>query len=212
MGKRITLLGATGRTGARVLALLMAAGHEVTTLGRRAPAGAAAPGAATSAGEGRHLVGDVMDRAMIDQALASSDALVNCLLSIGDPPLCSTIARHLAEAHPGLRYVTIAGAAVSMPGDAKGLPDKLIAGALKLLQPRMLADRQGEADILARSSLIWTMLRPPALTEGEPTGQWQIAWDRPAKFRITRGDLAEAVVAALWREDLYAKAPFVSGP
>lgn len=199
---KIVLLGATGRTGSRVLALLLGAGHEVTTLGRRSPAAPAA----------RHLVGDVMDPAMLDQALAGQEALVNCLLSTGDPPLCSTIARHLVQHYPGLRYVSVAGAAVAMPGDAKGLPDRLIGGALKLLQPRMLEDRQSEADLLKGSALLWTLLRPPALVEGEATAKWRLTYDRPAKFRISRGDLAEAVVAALGREDLLGRAPFVSGP
>lgn len=201
---QIVLLGATGRTGSRVMDLLIKDGHDLVTLGRRVPV----PGIAGV----RHLAGNVMDPATLSAALGGADALINCLLSTGEPPLCSTIVAHLAQHHPRLRYVTIAGAAVAMPGDAKGLPDKLIGGALKLLQPKMLEDRQREADLLRGSTLRWTMLRPPALNDGKATGKWQLAWERPAKFRITRSDLAAAVVAALGNAELEGKAPFVSGP
>ena len=196
---RVTVLGATGRTGRLVLERLIGAGHEVTTYGRRAPEG-----------PGRHLTGEVGDAAGIARALEGADGAVSALASGNADPVCSTATRTVIEAASGpLRYVTVAGAGVDAPGDAKALPDRVIGRIMKLVVGRMLADRQAEHDMLAASALRWTMLRPPRLVDGEPKG---FAWsfDTPKATKITRADLAAAMVEALRRDDLVGRAPFVA--
>ena len=196
---RVTVLGATGRTGRLVLDRLIEAGHEVTTYGRRAPDG-----------PGRHLTGEVGDVAGMARALEGAEGAVSALASSNADPVCSTATRAVIEAAGGpLRYVVVAGAGVDAPGDSKALPDRIVGRVMRLVVGRMLADRQAEHDMLADSPLRWTVLRPPRLVDGEPKG---VAWsfDTPKASKIARADLAAAMVEALGRDDLVRRAPLAA--
>ncbi len=110
-----------------------------------------------------------------------------------------------------MRFVTIAGAAVDAPGDAKAVPDRIIGWIMRRMVAEMLADRQAELAVLRASPLAWTMLRPPRLTDGPPSGKARLTFDTPAATAITRADLADAVIEALADPALVGRAPFVAG-
>ena len=198
---RILVMGGTGRTGREVLPRLVAAGHVVTSLGRRDPGVAGV----------RHVAGDVTDPATVTAALAGQEAAVAVLASTNAQAVCGPAARAvIGAAPPGFRFVTVAGAAVDAAGDAKGVPDRIVGGIMRLMLGRMLADRQGELAALTASSLSWTMLRPPRLTMKPATGRWTLTHDRPAAMEIGRADLAGAIVEVVGRDDLRSRAPFVA--
>lgn len=194
----LLVLGATGRTGRKVLAQAAEAGHRVVSFGRR-PAEAAH----------ENLVGTFGDEVFTD-AVRAVDAVISCLASTNADPVCSTAAEAVLRADPVARYLTIAGAGVDRPEDRKGVPDKAIGLIMRAVEGRMLADRQREVDMLAASGARWTALRPPRLTEGKATGRWTFTYDRPSATWIDRADLADAMLEALVRNDLMRRAPFVS--
>lgn len=198
----VLVFGASGRTGRPLCESLLASGHTVRSLGRTDPgiAGVA------------HLAGDPTRPEDLQKALDGIDAVASALASSNSNTVCSDTAETLIHAAAGapLRYLTIAGAAVDSPGDAKGVPDKIIGGIMKLVAGRMLADRQREHDLLRASPLAWTMLRPPRLTTAEPTGQFVLTYDKPATTQIPRGDLAAAMVACLADPATERRAPFVA--
>ncbi|MGR3492440.1 MAG: NAD(P)-dependent oxidoreductase [Shimia sp.] len=198
----ILLFGASGRTGRPLAEQLIAAGHKVTSLGRSDPG---IPGLT-------HHKGDVTRPADIAPHLPAQGAVMAALASSKDNALCSRTARAVIEAAKGqsVRYVTVAGAAVDAPGDAKGVPDKIIGGIMKIVAGGMLADRQAEHDLLLRSTLRWTMVRPPRLTNDAATGRWVFSFDKPSSTKIARADLAGAMIEALGRADFEGKAPFVA--
>lgn len=197
---KILLLGGTGRTGRLVIGALSDAGHEVRALHRRE-----VPGVQT-------LVAGIDDPEAMAQALSGVDAVVSALASSNSAPVCSTAASTIVAAAKGrsCRYVSVAGAGVDVPGDAKALPDRIVGGIMKLVVGRMLADRQREHQILAASDLDWTLLRPPRLIDGAPTGNVIWSFDTPHSTKIRRSDLAQAMVEALGRDDLIGHAPFVA--
>ena len=194
----LLVLGATGRTGGAVVERARAGGHRVTAFGRR-PA------------DGAHesLVGAFGDEGFA-KAVRAADAVLSCLASSNSDPVCSRATTAVLAADPTARFLTVAGAGVDRPTDAKGVPDRLIGLVMRLTVGRMLADRQREVDMLAASEARWTALRPPRLTGGKPTGRWSFTHDRPAATWIDRADLAGAMLEALEREDLIARAPFVA--
>ena len=194
----ILLLGATGRTGRRILMAAKAAGHRVTAHGRRPASGA-----------DRQIGGAWTDPALAD-AVREADATVSCLASSNREGICSAAAEAVLRAHPEARFLTVAGAGVDRPEDRKGLGDKAIGLVMRLTVGGMLADRQKEVDMLAASRARWTALRPLRLTEGKARGRWTFSFDRPAATWIDREDLAGAVLEAIDRDDMVGQAPFVS--
>lgn len=194
----LLILGATGRTGKAVLQQAKAAGHTVTSYGRREAAGADTA-----------LTGNFEDPAFA-AAVRAADAVISCLASSNTDPVCSQAAKAVHAAEPTARYLTVAGAGVDRPGDKKGFGDKMIGGIMQLVAGKMLADRQREVDMLADSQMRWTAMRPPRLTEGKAKGTWRFDFDRPHATWIDRGDLAGAILAVLEDETMVGKAPFVS--
>ena len=195
---KILLLGATGRTGTHVLRLAKAAGHHVTAHGRRPADGADAQ------------IGGPWSGPELTAAAREADAVLSCLASSNSDPVCSTATAALLRATPEMRYLTIAGAGVDMPGDEKGIGDKAIGLVMKIVARGMLADRQREAEMLQASTARWTILRPPRLLDAGGTGRWRFTFDRPAATSIARADLAGAMLAAMADPGLERKAPFVS--
>lgn len=194
----ILILGATGRTGRRVLRAAKAAGHRVTAHGRRPAAGA------------DDQIGGVWTDPALAAAVEKADAVVSCLASSNREGVCSAAAEAVMRADPKARFVTVAGAGVDRPEDDKGFGDKAIGLVMRLTVGRMLADRQREVDMLAASGARWTAMRPPRLTEGKGTGRWTFSFDRPAATWIDRDDLAGAILEVLGREDMEGRAPFVA--
>ena len=94
----LLILGATGRTGRRVLKAARAKGHRTTAFGRRRAEGA-----------DRSLVRAFRDAAFA-AAFGEADAVLCCLASTNREPVDSNAARAVLAADPGVRYLTVAGA------------------------------------------------------------------------------------------------------
>jgi putative NADH-flavin reductase len=198
---QILVFGAGGRSGQRIARALLAAGHDVTAVLR--PGSAATP-------PGRRLELALEETAAVRARAGAAEAVVSALASGRGNPAASRLARALLPL-VGLRFVTIGGAGVDSPGDAKRVADRLVGAVMRVVAGEMLADRQAEHDMLRGSALRWTMLRPPRLTERPGTGRWWLTHDRPAAAEIARDDLAAAVVAVLSDAATEGRAPFVSG-
>jgi len=197
---KVVLFGAGGRTGGRIAAALLKQGHEVVSVVR--------PGS-TAKMQGDRAEVDLGDAAQVRAVAQGADAVVSALASGKGNPACSRVAEALLTMD-GLRFVTVGGAGVDGPGDAKGLPDRMIGAIMRLTVGEMLADRQRENDLLQGSGLKWTMLRAPRLTEKPGTEMWRVTYDKPAATQISRDDLAAAVVAMLGDAATHGRAPFVS--
>lgn len=197
---KVLVFGATGRTGQQIVAVLQAAGHDVVAWSRRP---------VTMAGVAP-VTGDLRDAEALRRAARAADAVISALASDKGNPACSMLAEALLPLD-GLRFVSIGGAGVDAPGDAKALSDRMVGWLMRRVAGEMLADRQREHDRLATSSLRWTMLRPPRLTAGAGTGRYRLTHDTPAGTSIARADLARAAVDLLDDTSAFGKAPFVAG-
>ncbi len=194
----LLILGATGRTGGHVVKAANDAGHTTTAFGRNEALGADS-----------NLVGAFGSPHFV-QAVQDADAVLSCLASSNKEPVCSRATSAVLAADPTARFITVAGAGVDRPTDAKGFSDKAIGLIMRVFVGPMLADRQREVDMLATSDARWTVLRPPRLVDGKAKGHWTFTNDRPAASWIDRKDLAGAMLATLDDPVMIAKAPFVS--
>lgn len=204
----VTILGATGRIGSLVLADVLAAGHDVTILSR---GGARLP----DGDRVTTIAGDIADAAAVRRAVDGSEAVVAAL-----GPRSNTLEaelalelgmRNLVAAMPDAgvaRLVALSGAAVDVPGDRKPVIDRVVSRVVRVAARHVVGAKQREYAVFAASDLAWTALRPAIVTDGDPRGYTLSEHLRPGA-RVTRADVAAAIVDQLADRDFIRSAPFV---
>ncbi|MFI7549356.1 NAD(P)-dependent oxidoreductase [Micromonospora sediminimaris] len=195
---RLTVFGATGRTGRHVTRQALAAGHQVTAVVRDV---ARLPQIDHPRLE--PVLADAMNPEAIRPTVTGRDAIVSALgpRARTDASVCSDgthaiITAMRAEGIRRLIVVTASGHVI----DAGDGP--LTRAVLKPMLRRYL--REGFADFarteraVRDSGLDWTIMRPPRLTDGRHR-PYRTAIDRNVRggFTIARVDLAHATLTAL---------------
>ncbi len=196
---KIALIGATGFTGAPVLAELLSRGHQVTALARN-PAKLAAEKGLTV------VEADVLDEKQVAAAVAGHDAVISAYNPGWSEPKIHDIFLQGSHAilqgikQAGVKRVLVIGGAGSLYGspgvqlvDVPQFPAEYKQGALAA---RELLNR-----IVKETTLDWTFISPPiGLAPGERTGKYRVGandllpgkGDAPAGISVA--DLAVAIV------------------
>ncbi|MBA2632855.1 MAG: NAD(P)H-binding protein [Chloroflexi bacterium] len=209
---KVLVLGGTGDIGSAVLTAALDAEHEVTACVR----------SPEKLGELRDRVtvveGDLTDAAAVAAAMAGQGAVISAIGSSPDRSqldVPATIMRHVVagmEIAGVRRLVGLAGGAVDVPGERKPLSGRITTALVRLMARNVVEAKQREFDVIARSSLDWTMVRPPRVVEGGPTGRVEIG-DRLHGFKVTRGDVGAAMAGLATESTWLRQAPYVSeGP
>lgn len=211
----VTILGGTGRTGVPLVERAMGRGHRVRVLARdRAKAQQLLP----VGHEQLEIVeGDAVDAGALAGAVAGADAVIDVTGPVkgGPKDLRSQVTRPLLAAmqRAGVRrLILLTGAGVRVPGDQPKVTDRAIRGAMRLLQPQILADGQAAVDAVTGSQLDWTVVRVPRLTDGEARGRTRAAAHVGSETGTTLGrhDLAQFLLDELERGTWSRQAPVVS--
>ena len=206
---QILVLGAAGGVGRRVVDLAAEQGHGVRAGARTPPGGP--PGV-------EPLVVDVRDAEAVRRAVDGVDAVLWCVGvtrgsggDVGRVGLPHVVAA--AEASGVRRVVTVSGAGVTLPGDRKGPGARLVSALTRRFAGDLVADKQGEHDALAASSLLWTEVRPPRLVNASPTGRWQLVEEAPglAARPVSRADVAAAMLGLATSDEWLRRSPFLVG-
>jgi putative NADH-flavin reductase len=206
---KITVLGATGRTGRPLVDQLLNRGHDVTVLVR-------SPERLADQATRLHVVtGTTTDPAALAEALAGADAVVSALgPTKSDPRVMSATARQLVPAMQAAgvsRFVGISGAGQDVPGDRKGRKDRVISAIIQRTGGELVADKAEEYQIWSTSGLAWTLVRPPMLRDGEATGNFVHDAHQPGRSSsIKRADLATFLADTVEHDVYVGQAPFVS--
>ncbi|NDD75056.1 MAG: NAD-dependent epimerase/dehydratase family protein [Gammaproteobacteria bacterium] len=200
---KFAVFGATSGTGRAFCAEALAGGHTIVALARD-------PDKLTlENGTAEVLRGDVLDRVAVEAAVAGCDAV---FCTIGAKPrdpagLCSDGTRNIVaamERHGVRRLVCVTGCMV-------GHPPELMRGTvyrvLRWLEigfiKKMVDDRRLQEQLVQRSPLNWTILRPPRLTDGAATGRYVLGPSivvGPGAV-AARGNVAKAALALLTSEE-----------
>lgn len=185
---RITIFGATGRTGRKVVEQALERGHEVVAFVRDA-----------SRLEPRELLtvveGDARDPAAVERAIAGSDAVVS-VLSLARPenePEHSDATRTVVEAadRAGVRRLV-----VTANNDVLG--DRELTGEFAA----MGREHRRNAETVRGSSLDWTIGAAPWVVGDPGTGSYEAIVDAKGPGRkLPTSDLATFVLDALERDD-----------
>ena len=92
------------------------------------------------------------------------------------------------------------------------LPMRLLAGAFRRRVPHLAADAAEQERIVMQSALDWTIVKPPRLTDGPPTGR--VRADPALRVgllsRIRRQDLAAFMLAEVARSAHLEQRVYVS--
>lgn len=188
---RLAILGATGRTGRLLVQRAIDAGHHVQTLN-----------------------GDALDDAQVRRALRGADAVVSCLGPRPGAPVdfCAQSTRVLIEAMQaeGIQRVVSVSGAMCGPQTELGRFYRAMTHVPALAHA--LDDRHAQEALLARSTLDWTLVRPPRLTDDAPSPSVRIEPHGPILLRAhcSRAQLADALLALVQNDNAVGQALYVS--
>ena len=192
---KLVVFGSTGGIGTQVVEQALAAGHTVTAVARRASAIAL-----------RHehlevVQGDVLEPQTIHGAITGQDAVVSAVGVRNRAPttVYSEGVANMIQAMQSARVCRLI--CVSASGLEPGpLWQQLIAKPiLWTVLKEMYSDLVRMEAMVEHSHVDWTILRPPALTNGPRTGQYQIALNKHLRkiLFISRADCADFIVSHL---------------
>lgn len=194
----LCVFGASGRTGSALVLQAVDRGHAVTAFCRSESTHVAFP-------LGVKLVwGSLLRREDVDKAIAGADAVV-CLY--GQRPasthvFCSEVTSIIIQSMMALgvkRLLCVTGAMIGdHPADRSPFI-RLMKWLFKKQQPDIAADREQQENVIMRSGLAWTVVKPPRLTEGRKRGGYRAGEDLGvnAFSRISREDLGAFILDEL---------------
>ena len=193
---KIVVLGATGGTGMQLVRQALAQGHAVKAFVRNAA------GLNEFKGQIKIAEGNVLDRTSLARVLSGHDAVLSGFgpripLAKSDVHLLESFAAVLAGAmqDSGVRRAIVISTAFLFKDSI--VPPVYLLG--KLLFPAVVRDSQALETIFQSGNLDWTLVRPPELTNGPPTGKYRVRLNHLPRFgfRISRADVADYFVRAL---------------
>ncbi len=196
---KLVVFGSTGGIGAQVVEQALAAGHEVSAVARR-------PAAITLRHERLEIVqGDVLDPQMVRQAVTGKDAVISAVGARNRAPTTvysdgvANMIKVMQSTH--VRRLFCVSASGLEPGP---LWQRLIAKPiLWTILNEMYSDLVRMETVVKRSTVDWTILRPPQLTNGPHTGHYQVALNQHLRRCrvISRADVADYILRQLDRDE-----------
>ncbi|MFQ6325910.1 NAD(P)-dependent oxidoreductase [Nocardia sp. CWNU-33] len=194
---RLTIFGATGRTGEHLVHQALAAGHQVTAVVRGAHSIQDRP-------QLRVVPADVMDPGSLTEAIRGADAVLDTIGSRDKGPtsVATDTALSITKAMEsvGVRRIVLVSnsARIAGPGDdwfTRFVVKPLI---LRALLRHSLDDMAAAEQAVRDTALDWTIIRAPQLTDKPAKGSYRTAIERNVTFgiRISRADLAACMLDA----------------
>ncbi|WP_248962947.1 NAD(P)-dependent oxidoreductase [Sphaerisporangium perillae] len=196
---KLTVFGATGRTGKEVVRQALDAGHQVTAVVRD-PARLSISHSALQV-----ITADVTGPDALRPALAGRDAVISALgpNSRGEAGIASaalgSILRAM-ETNDVRRLVVLSAVpAGPLPEGEPFIYRSVVLPLLKRLLREVYADLGAMEEEVRRSPVEWTIVRPPRLTDKPYTGTYRrVVGGNVSRGRfISRADLAHAMLSFL---------------
>lgn len=197
---RLTIFGATGRTGTHLVRQALEEGHDVTAVVRD-PARLDVPAHERL----RVVTAQVTDPASATSAIEGADAVLSALGPLGRAPstICEEGNRSIIAAmgKTGVRRLVVCSAAGPFPDAGDGPFTRYVVKPLildRILKHAFADLRRGER-VVEACDLDWTIVRPPQLTGKPATGRYRTRTGLGIRgaLRISRADLAIAMLALI---------------
>jgi putative NADH-flavin reductase len=192
---KLVVFGSTGGIGTQVVEQALAARHEVTAVARR-------PSAIALRHERLEVIeGDVLEPETIRGAIAGKDVVISAI-GVHDRRPTTVYSEGVANMIKAMQSARVHRLfCVSASGLEPGpLWQRLIAKPiLWLVLKEMYSDLVRMEEVVKRSNVDWTILRPVAFTNGPRTGHYQVALNRHLSggLFISRADIADYIIRQL---------------
>jgi putative NADH-flavin reductase len=210
---KLAVLCATGSVGRELVTQALAAGHEVSALVREQPK----PGELDD--RVALVLGDAKSAEAVERTVAGSDAVVSALgHAKGAPDDILAIARATRNVIAAMRadaidrLVVLSSPTVEDTADRPGLFYRFARLVMRIAIASVVLDHREQAHLIEESGLAWTLVRGPvAFTDGPHTGTYHAGPITPhTSPRISRGDLADFMLATSTKGDFVRMKPLVS--
>lgn len=207
---KLLLFGSTGGTGRELLKQALEQGHNVTAYARN-------PAKMHDIKHAQIQVvrGDVLDPAVVESAVAGKDAVLSTIgagaarTTLREKGTCNIIE---AMERTGVRRLIVQSSlGVGESRANLGFFTKYIIVSIFLRHA--FADHERQEAAVKQSSLDWTIVRPPYLTDGPLTGTYRHGFpitDTRIKGRISRADVADFMLKQLTDDTYVHQTPGVS--
>ena len=207
---KLTIFGATGRTGRLLVEQALAAGHDVTAFVRDASA------VKWDDPNLRVLEGELEDTARIAEAVAGAEAVISVLGPSQNKPdyaISRGTGRIIAamKEHGVRRLIVSAGAGVSDPNDSPGPFHHVMNFLVRRVSRYVYEDMVRVADVVRASGLDWTIVRVPMLIDSPRDGRIRAGYvGKDMGPSIGRAGMADFILRQAADETYLHKAPVIS--
>jgi uncharacterized protein YbjT (DUF2867 family) len=208
---RITIFGATGKTGQLLTQLALEEGHEVVVYARN-------PAKLGIKDDWLKIVqGELHNHLAIEEAVKGSQAVISLLGPTGPSnglPISKGMQNILRSMKKfGVkRIIATATPSATDPQDSFDLKFKLAVLLVRVLISSAHQDIIRTAEAIRATDLDWTIVRLPLLNSKPRQGRVYVGYmgDGKINFCLSRADLAEFLLAQLEEETLFRQAPVIS--
>ena len=208
---RITVFGATGETGQKLIQQALAKGYQVVAYARN-------PAKLDIKDHRLKIVqGELHNQAAIEEAVKGSEAIISLLGPRGASkglPISQGMKNILqAMQKYGLkRIIATATPSAPDPQDTFDFKFKLAVTMIKLFIPSAYADIVKTAEAIRATDLDWTLVRLPFLNNKPGQGQVKAGYMGEGKVNLSlsRADLVDFLLSQLEDETYLQKAPAIS--
>lgn len=202
---KIAVFGATGATGRLVVVRAVEAGHEVRAMVRdsaRLPI----------SHERLHVVvGELADQGAVDATVDGGEVVISALAGSARQPACTDGVRAILAAMRAKSAARLL--VVSAHGAAESRDHSPYVMTLRTLLGAKMRDKDTMETLIRQADdLRWTIVRPPALTDGPHTGRYRVGAELKITLtsRISRADLADFLLRAAAEDAYVGQAPRIA--
>ncbi len=208
---KIAILGSTGFVGNVLLEKALEKGYQVKTLVRN-------PEKLGMYKERVEFIqGDVFQTDKLEETVRGTDVVFSTVPPEGntkEPEKYAKVMEDVVavlERHAIKRFIHIGGAAHDGGVNENWtLGRRFLRVFLNLVWKPGLVAKQLEWDVLKKSHIDWTLVRPPRITKGEPTGNLLADEKNLARIQVNVEDLANFMLEQMTSETWIKKAPLVA--
>ncbi len=202
---KISVFGASGRTGILIVYQALNQGHQVTAFTRRAS------GVPIRHEKLKIVEGDVLDAGKVMEAVTGQDAVLCALGNDKNRPsvMLSEGTRNILramEAEGVRRFICMSSAGI-LGNDGGFWFGKII---MPLFLRHVFEDKRRQVRVIEESKAEWVIIRPVGLTDSPKTGTYKINPGIPTSRTIPRADVADFMIRLVTNRQYDRTMPAIS--